>query len=61
MLTAGVFTFGFFHVFSGFNGGRAAMRANPLLSAAVFGGSLVSSYQFWIRAVGYNSQKYNEF
>ena len=61
ILSASLFTFGFFHVYSGFHGGRAAMRSNPLLSVAVFGGSFAVSYQFWTRVAGYNSQKYNEF
>ena len=61
LLSASGFTFAFFHVFSGFNGGRAAMKANRLLSVAVFVGSWAVSYQFWSRVAGYNSQKYNEF
>ena len=41
--------------------GRGIMKANPLMTAGVFGGSLVTFYQVWIRVAGYNSQKYNEF
>ena len=55
------FTAAFFTMLNGGHNGRAAMRANPAMVAAVFGGSLVSFYMVFARMAGYNSKVYNEF
>ena len=46
---------------NGGHNGRALMRQKPLLAGAIFGGSLFTYYQFWIRYAGYTDRKYNEF
>ena len=55
------FTSVFFTMLNGGRNGRAAIKANPVMAAAVFGGSLVSFYMVFARMAGYNSKVYNEF
>ena len=55
------FTAAFFTFMNGGVNGRAAMKANPAMAMAVFGGSLVSFYMVFARMAGYNSKVYNEF
>ena len=59
--SASAFTVTLFTAMNGFQNGRGALAAKPLLTAGVFVSSFIGFYMFWTRVAGFNYQKYNEF